>query len=89
MRNFAAREHVAVNEIPMSDDYERARHSVTKLHVHLSFTTKYRRKEYRRKEYRRKVMAPEVLESVFAALRIISRSMDVKHSLRARREKAS
>ncbi|MBS5218292.1 MAG: hypothetical protein KHY61_09500 [Sutterella wadsworthensis] len=73
----------------MSDDYERARHSVTKLHVHLSFTTKYRRKEYRRKEYRRKVMAPEVLESVFAALRIISRSMDVKHSLRARREKAS
>ncbi len=48
MRNFAAREHVAVNEIPMSDDYERARHSVTKLHVHLSFTTKYRRKEYRR-----------------------------------------
>ena len=84
MRNFAAREHVAVNEIPMSDDYERARHSVTKLHVHLIFTTKYRRKEYRRK-----VMAPEMLESVFAALRIISRSMDVKHSLRARREKAS
>lgn len=79
MRNFAAREHVAVNEIPMSDDYERARHSVTKLHVHLIVTTKYRRT----------VMAPEVLESVFAALRIISRSMDVKHSLRARRERES
>ncbi|MFR6028259.1 MAG: hypothetical protein ACLUHG_02395 [Sutterella wadsworthensis] len=56
----AAREQ-AVNEIPMSDDYERARHSVTKLHA-LSQT-----------KYRRKVMAPEVLESVFAALRIISR----------------
>lgn len=63
----------------MSDDYERARHSVTKLHVHLIVTTKYRRT----------VMAPEVLESVFAALRIISRSMDVKHSLRARRERES
>lgn len=43
----------------MFDDYERARHSVTKLHVHLIFTTKYRRK----------VMTPEVLESVLAALK--------------------
>ena len=33
----------------MFDDYERARHSVTKLHVHLIFTTKYRRKVMRRK----------------------------------------
>ena len=49
----------------MFDDYERARHSVTKLHVHLIFTTKYRRK----------VMTPEVLESVLAALKIAAEDL--------------
>ena len=49
----------------MFDDYERARHSVTKLHVHLIFTTKYRRK----------VMTPEVLESVLAALKITAEDL--------------
>ena len=49
----------------MFDDYERARHSVTKLHVHLIFTTKYRCK----------VMTPEVLESVLAALKIAAEDL--------------
>ena len=43
----------------MFSDYDRARHSVTKLQVRLIFTTKYRRK----------VMKREVLERVLAALR--------------------
>lgn len=43
----------------MFEDYERRRHSVTKLCVHLIFTTKYRRK----------VMAPEVLNDIKKCLR--------------------
>ena len=43
----------------MFKDYVLSRHSVTKLQVHLIFTTKYRRR----------VMTPEVLESVLATLR--------------------
>ena len=43
----------------MLDDYDRRRHSVTKLCVHLVFTTKYRRK----------VMTPPILEEVKATLR--------------------
>lgn len=38
----------------MFDDYDQRRHSVTKLCVHLVFTTKYRRK----------VMSPPILEEV-------------------------
>ena len=43
----------------MFKDYVLSRHSVTKLQIHLIFTTKYRRR----------VMTPEVLESVLATLR--------------------
>ena len=43
----------------MFKDYVLSRHSVTKLQVHLFFTTKYRRR----------VMTPEVLEGVLATLR--------------------
>ncbi len=44
----------------MFKDYVLSRHSVTKLQVHLIFTTKYRRR----------VMTPEVLQSVLATLGI-------------------
>ena len=44
----------------MFQDYILSRHSVTKLQVHLIFTTKYRRR----------VMTPEVLQSVLATLGI-------------------
>ena len=44
----------------MFQDYVLSRHSVTKLQVHLIFTTKYRRR----------VMTPEVLQSVLATLGI-------------------
>lgn len=40
------------------DDFNRKRHSVTKLSVHLVFTTKYRRK----------VMTPPILEEMIAVL---------------------
>ena len=43
----------------MFEDYDRRRHSVTKLCVHLVFTTKYRRK----------VMTPPILEEMKATLR--------------------
>ena len=43
----------------MLSDYDRRRHSVTKLCVHLVFTTKYRRK----------VMTPEILDEVKATLK--------------------
>ena len=43
----------------MFSDYDRRRHSVTKLCVHLIFTTKYRRK----------VMTPEILDEVCAHVR--------------------
>ena len=44
----------------MFKDYVLSRHSVTKLQVHLIFTTKYRRR----------VMTPKVLQSVLATLGI-------------------
>ncbi len=43
----------------MLSDYDRRRHSVTKLCVHLVFTTKYRRK----------VMTPEILDEMKATLK--------------------
>lgn len=43
----------------MFDDYDKRRHSVTKLCVHLVFTTKYRRK----------VMTPPILEEMKVTLR--------------------
>ena len=43
----------------MFEDYDRRRHSVSKLCVHLVFTTKYRRK----------VMTPPILEEMKATLR--------------------
>lgn len=43
----------------MFDDYNKRRHSVTKLCVHLVFTTKYRRK----------VMTPPILEEMKVTLR--------------------
>ena len=39
------------------EDYDRRRHSVTKLRLHLVFTTKYRRK----------VMTPEILAEVIGS----------------------
>ena len=42
----------------MFDDYDKRRHSVTKLCVHLVFTTKYRRK----------VMTPPILEEMKVTL---------------------
>ena len=41
------------------EDYDRRRHSVTKLRLHLVFTTKYRRK----------VMTPEILAEVIGSMR--------------------
>ena len=43
----------------MLSDYDRRRHSVTKLCVHLVFTTKYRRK----------VMTPEILDEMKTTLK--------------------
>lgn len=43
----------------MLSDYDRRRHSVTKLCVHLVFTTKYRRK----------VITPEILDEMKATLK--------------------
>lgn len=48
------------------DDYERHRHSVTKLCVHLIFTTKYRRK----------VMTPDVLEEIKNVLIATARKIE-------------
>lgn len=51
IENYTIYSHLAVS---MFEDFDRRRHSVTKLCVHLVFTTKYRRK----------VMSAEILEEV-------------------------
>ena len=49
----------------MFEDYDRRRHSVTKLCVHLVFTTKYRRK----------VMTPEILEEMKISLSLAAQKI--------------
>ena len=49
----------------MFEDYDKRRHSVTKLFVHLVFTTKYRRK----------VMTPEILEEMKTVLSLAAQKI--------------
>ena len=49
----------------MFEDYDKRRHSVTKLCVHLVFTTKYRRK----------VMTPEILEEMKISLSLAAQKI--------------